>query len=175
MLELLAAAAHAGEHAYPTAFGIAPHGWTAIAMLVVFGAMLWAGVPRIIARILDDRIAGIRKQLDEAKALRAEAEALRDEYAAKIAAAEKDAATLLDHAKVEAEAIVARAEADTTAVIARRERMAEDKIAAAERAAVEELRAKAATAATEAARGLIAAKHGADADRELVDQAISGL
>ena len=88
MLEFLAAAAHEGaEHAEPTAFGIAPGGYVALAMIVVILIMLWAGVPRIIAGMLDQRIAGIRQQLDEAKALRAEAEALRDEYARKAAAA----------------------------------------------------------------------------------------
>ena len=45
----------------------------AIAMLVVYAIMLWAGVPRIIARVLDSRIESIRKQLDEAGKLRAAA------------------------------------------------------------------------------------------------------
>jgi F-type H+-transporting ATPase subunit b len=82
---------------------------------------------------------------------------------------------MLEHAKHEAEAIVAKAEADTTTVIGRREKMAADKIAAAERGAVEELRAKAAQAAAQAAGKLIAAKHGAEADKGLVDEAIAGI
>jgi F-type H+-transporting ATPase subunit b len=40
---------------------------------------------------------------------------------------------------------------------------------------VAELRAKAADAATVAARGLIAANHGAAADKQLVDQAIGSI
>jgi len=170
------AGGHGGEHATPVAFGfVGPAAWVSLAMLVFIGVLLWKGVPKLITRGLDAKIAAIREQLEEAKKLRAEAEALRSEYAAKIANAEKDAAAMLDHAKVEADAIVKQAEVDTKAMIARRERMAEDKIAAAERGAVEELRTKAAVAATEAARGLIAAKHGAEADRSLVDQTISAL
>jgi F-type H+-transporting ATPase subunit b len=165
----------AGEHSAPSALGLEAYQWVGVAMLVFIGILVWKGVPRLITGGLDAKIAAIREQLDEAKKLRAEAEALRAEYAAKIAGAEKDAAAMLDHARAEAEAIVKKAEADTKAVIARRERMAEDKIGAAERAAVDDLRARAAAAATEAARGLIAAKHGADADRKLVDDAISGL
>ena len=92
MLDILAAAA--GEHAEATALGLDAGGWIAISMLVVFGLMLLAGVPRIVAGILDSRIEGIRKQLDEAKSLRAEAEKLRDEYAARAREADKEVAVL---------------------------------------------------------------------------------
>ena len=167
---------HAAEHAEPMAFGfITPGMWVATAMTVLILVALKLGVPKMLTSGLDASIAEIRKQLDEAKTLRAEAEALRKEYADKIANAEKEAADMLAHAKHEAEAIVAKAEADTTDLIARRERMAEDKIAAAERGAVAELRAKAADAAASAARGLIAANHDAKADKALVDGAIAGL
>lgn len=171
-----AAAEHGAEHAEPMAFGfITPGMWVALAMTVLILVMVWKKVPGLITSGLDNSIAEIRKQLDEAKALRAEAEALRKEYADKIAGAEKDAAAMIDHARHEADAIVAKAEADTTALIARREKMAEDKIAAAERGAIDELRAKAASAATVAARKLIADQHGAAADKALVDEAIAGL
>ena len=167
--------AHGGEHAEPSAFGLAPGAWVALSMAVFIAILLWKKVPGVIAGGLDNQIAAIRKQLDEAKALRAEAEALRTEYAAKIAGAEKDAAAMLDHARHEADAIVAKAEADTAQMIARREKMAQDKIAAAERAAVDDLRAKAADAATRAAGALIAQNHGAGADKALVDAAIAGI
>jgi|GEM_PF-1424756 len=121
------------------------------------------------------KIAEIKAQLEEAKILRTEAEALRKEYADKIAGAEKDAAALIEHARHEAETIVAKAQADTTDVIARREKMAQDKIGAVERAAVTELRQQAAAAAAAAASGLIRANHSAGADKALVDQAIAGI
>ena len=180
MLEFLAAAAHTvahegAEHAEPTAFGIAPGGYVALAMIVVILIMLWAGVPRIIAGMLDQRIAGIRQQLDEAKALRAEAEALRDEYARKAAAAEGDIEAMRASAERNAAEIVEKAKADAAAMIARHQSAAAEKIAAAERGAVAELRAKAASAAATAARQLIADKHGEDADRKLADQIISGI
>ncbi|HMP56151.1 MAG TPA: hypothetical protein PKD92_06240 [Novosphingobium sp.] len=171
-----AAAGHGEVHAEPAVAGLLNATvWVSLAMIALILVMLKVGVPKLIAGMLDSGIADIRRQLDEAKALRAEAEALRKEYADKIANAEKDAAAMLAHAKSEAEAIVAKAEADTTAVIARRERMAEDKIAAAQRGAVADLRAKAADAAAQAARSLIAAKHGAAADKALVDEAISSI
>ena len=171
-LTLLTAAA---EHEEATAFGIGAGGYVALAMLVVFGIMLKGGVPKLVAGLLDKQIAEIRAQLDQAKTLRAEAEALRAQYAAKIAGAEADAAAMVEHAKHEAEAIMTQAQAQTTALIARREKMAQDKIGAAERTALADVRAIAANAATLAARGLIAENHNAKADKSLVDAAISGL
>ncbi|WP_156842044.1 F0F1 ATP synthase subunit B family protein [Novosphingobium aquimarinum] len=158
-----------------SALGFSPAGWVSLAIVVIFLIAFWKKVPGMLTGGLDKSIAEIRKQLDEAKALRAEAEALRQEYTNKIANAEKDAAAMLEHAKHEAEAIVAKAESDTTAVIGRREKMAEDKIAASERAAIAELRAQAAEAAATAAKGLIASKHTAAADSALVDRAIGSI
>lgn len=179
LLNLLAVAAEHAEgaehHAEPVALGLNPVAWVALSMAVLIAIAIWKKVPGMLTSGLDASIAEIRKQLEEAKSLRAEAEKLRAEYAGKIANAEKDAAAMLEHAKHEAEAIVAKAEADTTAVIARREKMAEDKISAAERGAVAELQAKAAKAAAEAARSLIAKNHSASADKALVDQAIGGI
>ncbi|WP_374529295.1 hypothetical protein [Novosphingobium sp.] len=174
--EAAEAAGHGAEHAEPMAFGfVTPGMWVALSMATLIAILIWKKVPSLVTSGLDASIAHIKQQLDEAKALRAEAEALRKEYADKIAGAEKDAAEMLEHAAREAEAIVAKAAEDTKAVIARREKMASDKIEAAERGAVAELRAKAAEAATSAARGLIAGAHTAKADKALVDEAIGGL
>jgi F-type H+-transporting ATPase subunit b len=172
-----AAAEHGGEqHVGPIAFGfVTPSMFVALSMATLIGIAIYLKVPSMLTSGLDAGIAEIKKQLDEAKTLRAEAEALRKEYADKIANAEKDAAAMLEHARHEAEAIVAKAEADTTALIGRREKMAEDKITAAERGAIADLQAKAAQAAAIAARGIIADKHTAKADQALVDQAIAGI
>jgi F-type H+-transporting ATPase subunit b len=177
VLDILAHAA-AEQHAEPSAFGIAlftPGFFVALAMLVVIGIALWAGVPRIVAGVLDSRIAGIRKQLDEARQLRAEAEALRDDYARKSAEAEKDIAALRAGAEKQAGEIVEQAKADAAALIERHKVLAEEKIATAERNAVEELRARVATAAAAAARELIADRHGEAEDRHLADRIISDI
>ena len=176
-LVLLAAEAaeHGAEHAEPSALGMSPTAWVALSMLVLIGIAVWAKVPAVLTGMLDSGIADIRKQLDEAKALRAEAEALRKEYADKIANAEKDAAAMKAAAAAEAKHIIERAQSDAEALIARRGKSAEDKIASAERAVVTELRGIAADAAATAARGLIASGHNAAADKTLVDQAIAGI
>ena len=175
--EIVAGTEHGGAptHAEPSLFGMAPFQIVALAMLVLVLIMLWKRVPGMITRGLDGKIAAIKQQLDEAKAIRAEAEQLRSEYAAKIASAEKDAEAMLANAQTEAEDILAKAEADGKAMVARRERMATDKIAAAEREALESVRNRAVAAATAASRKLIAEKHGQDADSALADKVIAGL
>lgn len=175
--EVHAAVEHgAGLHVEPTLLGFAPYQWVALAMLVlILFAIFGAKVHRTIAGGLDNKIAAIREQLDEAKRLRMEAEELRAEYAAKITGAEKDAEAMIDNARHEAAAIVGKAEADTAALISRRESMAKDKIAAAERTAVEELRAQAAEASTAAAASLIRERHDEAADRRLADRMIASL
>ena len=163
------------EHAEPTALGLTPTGWVALAMIAVFAIFLWKRVPAAVGKALDQQIATIRSRLDEAAALKAEAEALKKEYQKKARAADKEAKAMIERARHEAEAIVDKAHSDAEAMIERRTRMAEDKIAAEERAAINELRGAAATAAARAAEKLIAKRHDAEADSKLVDQAIAGL
>ena len=159
----------------PSALGVDSYQWVSIAMLVLIGIFVWQKVPGLITGGLDNKIAEIKSQLDEAKELRAEAEKLRDEYAAKIAGAEKDAEAMMEGAQREADAILEKAQADSEAMVARRKRMAEDKIAAAERDAVAGVRTAAVDAAAEASKALIADKHSADADKALADEVISSL
>ena len=159
----------------PSAFGLEDYQWVSLAMLALIAIIVWKKVPVSVAGGLDKKIAEIKEQLDEAKTLRAEAEKLRDEYAAKIASAEKDAEAMMEGAQREADAILAKAEADSDAMVVRRQRMAEDKIAAAEREAIEGVRASAANAAAAASRKIIAERHDSEADRKLADEVIASL
>lgn len=170
------AAAHGGDaYVETTALGLGATAWVSLAMLALFGILVWKKVPALLGKMLDDKIAGIRAQLDEAAALRAEAEALRQEYATKLAALDGEAAAIRARAEEEAAALVARTEADANELVARRQRMAEDRIAAAERAAIADVRASASRAAVAAAAGLIAERLDGHADKPLIDRAISEL
>ncbi|HEY0271004.1 MAG TPA: hypothetical protein VGC10_08460 [Sphingomonas sp.] len=147
----------------------------ALSMVVVFLIIWRAGGFKALTGMLDGKIATIRKQLDEAKALRAEAEALLADAKARQAAAHTDAEGILAHARIEADQLVTQAKADAETLIARRGKMAEDKIAAAERGAIAEVRAKAAAAAAAAAASIIAERHDATSDKALVARTIASL
>jgi F-type H+-transporting ATPase subunit b len=149
--------------------------FVSLAMIAFIAILLWKKVPALITGGLDKQIVAIRQRLEEAKQLRAEAEALRDEYARKIADVDNQTRSIVEHAEAEAKALVAKAEADAAELVTRRAKMAEDKIAAAERTALADIRTTAANAAAKAAGALIAEKHGVDADKALVDKTIAGL
>jgi F-type H+-transporting ATPase subunit b len=155
--------------------GITAPAFVALSMVVVLLIIWFVGGFKTIGKGLDTKIATIRKQLDEATALRAEAEAIRADYQAKAAQAQTEAESIVAQAKVEAMHLVEQAKADADTLIERRRKMAEDKIAAAERAAIADVRAKAAGAAAGAAATLIAQRHDAAADKALVERTIAGL
>jgi F-type H+-transporting ATPase subunit b len=165
----------AEEHATPSALGFDATMLVALAMLVVIALAIWKKVPAMIAGALDKQISGIKAQLDQATALRAEAEAIKAEYEAKAKQAAQDAIDMKAAAEEEAKLIVAQAKTDATALIGRRAKAAEEKIAAAERAAIADVRARAAAVSAAAAAQLIATHHDAKADASLVDQSIASL
>ena len=87
----------------------------ALAMLVVLALAIWKKVPVMIAGALDKQIAGIKQQLDQATALRAEAEAIKSEYEAKAKQAAIDAEAM--KAAAEEEAATGAAEEGTDLTI----------------------------------------------------------
>ncbi|RHW17962.1 hypothetical protein D1610_05505 [Sphingomonas gilva] len=170
--------ADGGAHhdAHPTLLGLGAEGWVYVGLTIFFLLAIFVmKAPRKIAAALDQRIADTRRELDEAKAIRAEAEALLADAKARQAASAGDAEAIIAHAQTEAEGLLAKAETDAADLMARRAKMAEDKIAAAERSAIAEVRAKAAAAAAAAAAELIAQRHDAGADKAIVDRTIAGL
>ena len=164
------------HEAEPTLLGLGAEGWVYVGLTLFILLAIFVGkAPKRIADALDARIAETRRQLDEAKAIRVEAEKLLADARAKHAASANDAKAIVDHAEAEAKALLVKAEADAADLVARRGKMAEDKIAAAERAAIAEVRARAADVAAKAAGTIIAETHGAAADKALVDKTIAGL
>ncbi|MBW7946641.1 MAG: F0F1 ATP synthase subunit B [Sphingomonadaceae bacterium] len=155
--------------------GLDSYGWVGLAFLAFVFFMWRLGAFKGIGVALDARGARIRAELDEAKALRAEAEALLAEHKRQQAAAEKDAEAIIAHARQEAGQIVAAAQKSAEAMVARRAAMAEAKIGAAERAAETELRARAANLATAAAAQIIAGSTDKATKTKLTDAAISEL
>lgn len=176
-MEPVGTVAHEGvaPHSDPKAVGMDATAWVSLAMVAFIAILLFKKVPALIGKALDGRIAQIREQLAEATKLRAEAEALKAEYEARLAAAAGEADAMRTSAEHEAETLLKDAKGQAADLIVRRQKMAEDKIGAAERTAIADIRARAVSAATVAAGTLIARNHDAKADKALVDSAIKGL
>ena len=130
--------------------------WVTVALFIFLGILAYMKVPGMISRALDARAARIRSDLDEARRLREEAQALLAEYQQKRKEAEKEAADIVTAAKRDAEMLLGEAHKKTEDYVARRTAIAEQKIAQAERDAIAEVRARAVDLGVEAARQVIA-------------------
>lgn len=135
-----------------------PEFWVAVGFVTVIGIFLYQRLPAFVGAALDTRAAGIAKELDEAKRLRDEAEALLAQYKEKAASVEQEAEAILNEAKTNAERFASEARAALTQQIERRAQVAQDKIAQAEAQAMSEIRTLAADAAAAAAEKLITAR-----------------
>jgi F-type H+-transporting ATPase subunit b len=152
-----------------------PEFWVGVSFLGFVALILYYGVPRLIGKSLDERAAGIRKELDEAKRLKDEAQALLNDYRRRKDEASKEADAIIAQAKSEALAIAAETRASMKEMVERRTRLAEEKIARAEAQAVGEVRAAAIDAAVSASERLIGTKLDAANANTLIDQGIREL
>lgn len=166
----------AGEHAEPALLGLNAEAWVYVSISIFLLLAIFLGkLPQRITGALDDRIAGVRRQLEEAKAVRAEAEALLADANRRREAATRDAEAIVARAHAEAAELVADSQAAAALAIERRTAAAEAKIAAAERTAEAELRADVARRVVAAATALIAANADKTLQGKLTDDAIAGL
>lgn len=132
-----------------------PEFWVLVAT-IVFLVIAWkVGGFRQLTTALDARAIRIQRELDEATALRQEAQALLADYKKKQVEAEAEAKALLVSAQTEAERFKAESVAKVQDFVARRTRMAEQKIALAEAQAVSDVRSAAADAAVAAATAIL--------------------
>ncbi len=145
----------------------------AIAFVVFIGILLYVGVPKIVSKMLDERADKIRGEIDEAKALREEAQSLLASFERKQKEVQAQADKIVASAKEEAEAAAVKAKADLKSSIARRMAAAEDQIASAEASAVQEVRDKAVIVAIDAARDVITKNLKAADQGSLIDDAIA--
>jgi F-type H+-transporting ATPase subunit b len=129
--------------------------WVAVGFLCFLGLLAYLGVHRKLIDAIDQRQARIKSELDEARRLREEAQALLSEFERKDREAESEAAAIIAGATAEAERIAAEAKVRTEEFIVRRTKMAEQKIAQAEAAAVADVRSAAADAAVAAAERIL--------------------
>ncbi|MDF0601778.1 F0F1 ATP synthase subunit B [Psychromarinibacter sp. C21-152] len=144
-----------------------------IAFLIFVGALVFLGVPRILGNMLDKRADGIRSELDEAKALREEAQTVLASYERKQKEVEEQSARIVENAKEEARAAGEQAKKDLEVSMQRRMAAAEDQIASAQAKAVKEVRDQAVNVAVAAARDVIAKKMTATDANKLIDESIS--
>ena len=130
--------------------------WVAIAFVILVGVLAYFQVHKLLVKGIDERRDRIRAELDEARRLKEEAQALLAQYERKQKEAEREAESIIASAKVEAERLAVEAKAKMEDFVARRTKMAESKIGQAEAQALADVRAAAAEAAVAAAETILA-------------------
>ena len=124
------------------------HFWVGIAFMVFLGILVMAGVHRFAWKALGDAGAKVQAQLDEAEAVRREAQELLAQVKQQKVASEAQAAEMLANAVEEAKRLQAEAQVKLAEQIERRGQMAERKIAQAETQAAADVRGAAAELAS---------------------------
>lgn len=146
-----------------------------IAFLIFIGVLIYLKVPGLLGGLLDKRADGIRAELDEARALREEAQTVLASYERKQREVAEQSQRIIDHAREEAKIAAEQAKVDLETSVARRLAAAEDQIASTQAKVVKEVRDEAITVAVSAAREVIAAQMTAAAGNKLVDDAIASV
>lgn len=144
-----------------------------LGFILFIAILLWKNVPAMMGRMLDARAEGIRNELDEARALRDEAQSILASYERKQREVQDQADAIVAQAKKDAEVAAEKAKGDLKASIARRLAAAEDQIKSAEAGAVREVRDAAISVAVAAASDVVAKQMTATDANSLIDAAIA--
>lgn len=152
-----------------------PTFWALVGLILFFILIIYMKVPGKLTGALDNRAETIRTELEQARKLREEAQALLAEYQRKAREAEAEVEEIIDQAKREADAFGSEAKKRVEDYVASRTKMAEAKIAQAEAQAIREVRSLSADVAISASQRILAARaRGATADG-LINQAIEDV
>jgi len=152
-----------------------PTTWVFIAVVLFLVAMMYFGVHKKIAGALDARADKIREELEEARRLREEAQALLASYQRKQKEAEAQAEDIIRQARTDAEAMAAQARTDLAERLERRAAQAEAKIANAEAQAMGEVKSKAADLAMDTAEKILRGKMTATEKTALIKDGIAQM
>lgn len=148
--------------------------WVALSF-AIFVIVMLKPAKRILTGALDQRIAQIREEVEEAQRLRKEAQTALANYQRRQREAHQEAESIVAHAREEAARTAERAAAELDASVSRREQQAAAKIAQAEAAAVDEIRERAVDLAMAAAGRILAEKLSGKAGDEALSSAIEDL
>lgn len=170
-----AAASEAAEATAEHSMFADPELWVAVAFFIFVGLVVYMKLPGKLASQLDARSDRIRGELEEAKRLREEAQALYAEYQRKAEEAVQEADRIVEHAREEADRTAEKMRTDMESSLERRKAHAEAKIAQAEQQAIEEVRNRAVDIATLAAARILQEEMKGDAGSRLIDDSIGKI
>jgi len=114
--------------------------WVAIGFVLFILMLIYFKVPGQITKILDNRAEKIKNELDEAKKLREEAQAMLADFQKKNKEAEKSAKALIDEAKKIAKNYEKEAKSKFDENMERRKKLLDEKLKRAEVEALNQIK-----------------------------------
>ncbi len=142
-------------------------------LFVVF--VIWAGLPSTIIKSLDDRSEQIKKELDEARILREEAQKLLATEKRKLEQCDAEVEDILKQASEQAALITEKSNKLLKEEIQRKQKQADLKIAQARDEAVREVKAKASELSLIIAKEYLKENIDDNVASDLIDKSISDL
>jgi F-type H+-transporting ATPase subunit b len=152
-----------------------PKFWVTVSFLLLLALLVYKKVPAMVCRMLDDRAAKIKAELEQAQKLREEAELVLAQYKQKQAEYLQEANAMLQKARADADAIVAHAQNELKDSLDARMKQAVDKIAQEEAKAIDDVRNHVVDIALAAARAIIVDQVGNLSQEELVKLALTDM
>ncbi len=149
--------------------------FVALAFATVVAAFLYLKLPQRLLAALDAKSAEIANELEQARKLREEAQALLADYETRRKSAEQQAEVILTEARETAQRLAEESRTAMQTQLERRTLQAEIKIARAEEQLVGEVRAAITQLAVDAAAHLIETGMSAQQANALIEQNISEL
>jgi len=149
--------------------------WVAIPVVLFLAFVAYKGAFKALSKSLDDRANNIKNELEEARRLREEAQALLASYQRKQKEAEAQAEDIVKQARSDAENMAVQARKDLNERLERRAAQAEAKIANAEAQAMSEVKAKAADLALDTAETILRTKLTAAEKSKLIQEGIKQM
>jgi len=144
-----------------------------LAFLLFVGVLIYLKVPGKIGGMLDQRADDIRSELDEARALREEAQTVLASYERKQKEVQEQSDRIVAAAREDAHLAALEAKEELQKSIARRLAAAEEQIVSAQAAAIREVRDQAISIAVAAAGQVMAKQMTAVKGNKLIDDAIA--
>ena len=150
------------------------HFWLAVSF-VIFVYVARKPLTRVIFSKLDEYARKVNRELEQAEKLRAEAEAMLEEYKQRHRDMMQEAEDIITHAEEEAQRLRQKAEEDIALALAQQELHTFNHIARAEAAAVQEIRDAAIRVTMAATRKLLAEQVNGPIAERIFSESVAGL
>lgn len=148
--------------------------WVGVSFLL-FIALVWKPISRLLMGALDGRAERIQKELDEALRLKEEAQSLLATYQEKQKELLDEAEQIVRHAEEESKRIITEAEKNLEESLNKRIEMSMQKIASHEASILQDVHNNMVDVTMGTVRSLVSEYLDKDASDELLNQAIEGI